>query len=60
MNKVKTYDDLKSELEAEIAWFEGDSIKLEDLESHYKNALSLLDKLEKKLKDTELAVKKLN
>lgn len=60
MSKVKTYDELKAELEAEIAWFESDMVKLEELEIHYKNALSLLEKIENKLNDTELAIKKLN
>lgn len=59
MSKEKTYQELKAELESEIAWFNSDEVALEQLDKHYKNALNIMNKIEEKLNSTELTIKKL-
>lgn len=59
MNKIETFDNLKKQLEAEIAWFDSDEVSLEEAPLHYKKAKDLLTKLENILKETELEITKL-
>lgn len=56
----KTYKDLKAELEAEIAWFEGNEATVELAAAHYKKAKEILEELSKILENTELDVKKIS
>lgn len=59
MSSDKTYKELKSEFEAEMAWFESDAVTVEDVAQHYKKAHNILNMLEKKLNEAEVIVKKI-
>lgn len=56
----KTYLELKAELEAEIAWFEGSEATVEAAVEHYKKAKQILKELEKILETAELEIKKIS
>ncbi len=55
----KTFNELKLELESEIAWFESGDVNIEDAAAHYQKARELLTELEKILSSSQLVVKKL-
>lgn len=59
MVNSEKFEKLKAELEAEIAWFEGDDVSIEESPAHYKNAKELLNKLEEILKTTKVKIEKL-
>lgn len=59
MSAGKSYNDLKRELDLEIAWFEGDAVSLEEAPKHYKKAKHLLRELENLLNKAELEIEKI-
>lgn len=60
MGTSKKYLDLKAQLEAEIDWFEGEDITIEEAAKHYHKAKEILVELEKILDSSELEIQKLN
>ncbi len=59
MVNSEKFEKLKSELETEIAWYEGDKVSIEEAPTHYKNAKELLNKLEEILETTKVNIEKL-
>ncbi len=55
----KTYAQLKSELDDALAWFESETIDVDEAIEKYKHALSLTKELEVYLKEAENTLKKL-
>lgn len=60
MSTSKKYQELKAQLEAEIAWFDSEEVTIEEASKHYKKAKEILKELEKILDDSELEIQKLN
>ncbi len=58
-NKAKSYRELSEELAEIIAWFEGESVDLEQAIEQYEKAMKLLAEMEKYLKTAENKVKKI-
>ncbi len=60
MNSKKSYDEIKKELDIEIAWFEGDQVTIQEAVGHYKKAKDLLSQMEKILDSTKIEIQKLD
>lgn len=57
--KEKTYQELKTELDELLDWFESSDVDVDEATKKYEQASNLLVELEKKLSEAELIVKKL-
>lgn len=60
MSTDKSYEKIKADLDAEIAWFESGNVNIQDAVSHYKKAKKLLAELEDILNKTKLDIQKLD
>ena len=58
--KEKTYQELKTELDELLDWFESSDVDVDEATKKYEQASKLLVELEEKLKSAELIVKKLS
>jgi len=56
---TKNYQQLATELNQLIEWFEGDSVNLDEAVDKYEQAMSLLKQMEEHLKTAENKVKKI-
>jgi exodeoxyribonuclease VII small subunit len=54
-----TYQDLETELQGIIGWFEGDNFDVDEAVAKYKRGLELLKELEQYLNTAENTVRKL-
>lgn len=57
--KKKTYQQLKTELDEVLEWFDSGDIDIEEAVEKYEKANKLLKELEKLLSEAELSIKKL-
>lgn len=60
MSTDKSYEKIKAELDAEIAWFESGNVTIQEAVEHYKKAKKLLAELEDILDKTKLEIQKLD
>lgn len=60
MSTNKSYEKIKTQLDAEIAWFESGDVAIQEAVEHYKNAKKLLMELENILDKTKLEIQKLD
>jgi exodeoxyribonuclease VII small subunit len=58
--KPKTYQQMASELNDLIEWFESDSVNLDEAVGKYEQAMELLSQMEDFLKTAENKVKKIS
>jgi exodeoxyribonuclease VII small subunit len=58
--KEKTYQELKTELDELLDWFESSDVDVDEATKKYEQASRLFAELEQKLKSAELIVKKLS
>lgn len=58
--KENTYQELKTELDELLDWFESSDVDVDEATKKYEQASKLLVELEEKLKSAELIVKKLS
>lgn len=59
MAQKKTYRQLNEELAQIIAWFEGESVDLDEAIIQYEKAAKILDEMQKYLKTAENKIKKI-
>ena len=57
--KLKSYKELKQELDEVLAWFEQDDIDVDEALVRYREASELISQLESLLESTSLEVRKL-
>lgn len=57
--KQKSYQQLKTELESSLSWFESDNIDIDEAINKYKSSIEIVKELETYLKEAENTIKKL-
>jgi exodeoxyribonuclease VII small subunit len=57
--KAKTYQQMETELNRLIEWFESEQVNLDEAAAKYEQALELLKQMEQSLKATENKIKKI-